>query len=365
MDDQTLQRAETLLFDAATDPAAWEAALDMMTRATNSKGAAILTVEGRGPLLLPTSSMGELAERYIKEGWYKQDARYAGIPLMKRSGIMVDQDIYSVDQLKRMDYYNGFLRPMGFGWFAGLRITTGDDLWCLTFQRDDAQGAFVPEDQIRLARLSDVVSRAATIARRLEFAKLDGAVDAAEAMIGACLFIDRFCRVVRMTAAAERMVGRAFQVQQGYIRLPLGGDALQKHLAASVWPELAPDAAALRPVAIARPGKRPLIFHAIRLHGNALGFFSPAYAMVTVKDLEDSRQPDMQMFGHLYGLTPSETRIALAILQRHGVLEAATALGVSHETARTHARALYAKTGASNQMELSDLISRFGKLGQS
>ena len=363
MNDETLQRAEILLLDAATDPAAWLAALDMMAEASHSKAAAILAVEGRGPFVLPTPSMGELTESYVKDGWYQHDARAAGIPLMKRCGIMVDQDIYTPDHLKRIPFYRDFLRPMGFGWFAGLRVTTGDDLWCLTFQRGDAQGAFLPEDQIKLARLSDVVSRAATISRRLEFAKLDGAVDAAEAMTGACLFIDRFCRVVRMTTAAERMIGKEFQIRHGTIHLPHGDESLKRHLAASIWPDLAPDAAALRPLLVARPGKRALIFHSIRLRGSSLGFFSPALAMVTIRDLEDAPRRDLETFGRCYGLTRSELRVAGAVVEKHGVLEAAQALGISHETARTHARALYMKTDTANQMELADLMARFDVAG--
>ncbi|KRE14581.1 hypothetical protein ASE66_14585 [Bosea sp. Root483D1] len=360
MDDETLQRAETMFLDAATDPEAWQAALEMVARATRSKGAAILTVEGRGPFVLPTSEMGELAERYVKDGWHQRDFRYAGIPLMKRSGIMVDQDIVAPDRMARMDYYADFLRPMGFGWFAGLRVTTGDDLWCLTFQRGEDVGAYLPEDQVRLARLGDVVSRAATIARRLEFIRLDGAVDAADATAGACLFIDRFCRIVRMTAAAEAMVGRQFHIRQGRIAFShCASDALDRHLAASIWPDLAPDAAALRPVTVSRPGQRPLVFHAIRLRGNALGFFAPAFAMVTVKDLEEAPRHDIETFGRHYRLTPSELRVAQAIIERHGVIEAATSLGISHETARSHAKALYAKTSTANQVELVSLILRF------
>lgn len=360
MDDEVLQRAEALLLDAATDPAAWQAALDMVARATDSKGAALLTVEGRGPMILPTEAMGELAERYVTEGWHQRDFRYAGIPQMKRTGLMVDQDFVEPERMARMDYYADFLRPAGFGWFAGLRVTTGDDLWCLTFQRGMDKGAYLPEEQRRLARLGDVASRAATMARQLAFNRLEGSVDAADAVAGTCFFIDRFCRVIRMTAAAERLVGQEVQLQKGHIRLPQGGEALDRHLAAAIWPDLAPDAAALRPVVVARAGKRPLIFHAIRLRGAALGFFSPAWAMVTVRDLDAGPRHDIGTFGRHYDLTPSEIRVARAIVDRHGLVDAAKALGIAYETARTHAKTIYAKTATANQMELADLISRFG-----
>ena len=365
MNDETLLRAETMLLDAATDPGAWQVALDMVARETRSKGAAILTVEGRGPFVLSTEGMGELSERYVKDGWHQRDFRYAGVPIMKQRGIMTDQDIVSPDRMGRMDYYADFLRPMGFGWFAGLRVTTGDDLWCLTFQRGEDVGAYLAEDQLRLARLGDVASRAAAITRRLEFAKLDGAVDAANAMTGACLFIDRFCRVVRMTDAAERMVGKVFQIQQGHIRLPHSNAVLDRHLAASIWPDLAADAAALRPVTISRPGERPLIFHSIRLRGNALGFFAPAFAMLTVTDLNGKTTLPIDHLQAIFQLTTTEARLANALLQQFSLVDAASYLNCAHETVRTQVKAIFAKTGTRNQAELIDLLGRLGSVGSS
>lgn len=363
MNDETLLRAETMLLDAATDPDAWQAALAMVARATNSKGAAILTVEGHGPFVLPTEGLGELAERYVKDGWHQRDFRYAGVPTMKQRGIMVDQDFVTPERMARMDYYADFLRPMGFGWFAGLRVTTGNDLWCLTFQRGEDAGAYLAEDQLRLARLGDVVSRAATIARRLEFIKLDGAVDAVSAMSGSCLFLDRFCRVVRMTDAAERMVGKAFQIQQGRIRLPHGSAMLDRHLAASVWPDTAPDAAALRPVVISRPGDRPLVFHAIRLRGNALGFLAPAYVMLTITDLSEKAAPSADILQTAFQLTPAEARLANALLKQFSLVDTASYLNSTHETVRTQIKSVFAKTGTRNQAELVDLLGRLRSVG--
>lgn len=360
MDDEALLRAETLFLDAATDPGAWQAALDMVAQVTGSKGAAILSVEGHGPVILPTESVGELAERYVREGWYQRDFRYAGIPQMKRTGFMVDQDFVDPELMPRMDYYADFLRPMGFGWFAGLRVTTGEDLWCLTLQRGIDRGAYLREEQLRVARLGDVVSRAATLARRLAFNRLEGSVDAADALEEICFFVDWLGRVVRMTRAAERLLGQDFQVTRGRIRLAHGNEVLERHLAASIWPDLAPDSAALRPVVVARPGKKPLVFHAIRLRGQALGFFSPACAMVTVRDLEAVPRYDLETFGRHYDLTRAEMRVARALVERYGLVDAAAALGISYETARTHAKMLYAKTATTNQVELVDLIFRFG-----
>ncbi|WP_420102887.1 helix-turn-helix transcriptional regulator [Bosea sp. (in: a-proteobacteria)] len=358
MDDETLQRIEAQLLDAATDPAAWQAALETIARQTGAKGAALLTVKGQGPLVLPTQGMGELAQRYVADGWYQRDFRYAGVPTMRQRGWMVDQDFVTAEQMDRMDYYQEFLRPLGFGWFAGLGITTGDDLWCLTLQRGAEAGAFLDQDQRAFARLVPVASRAATLARELEFNRLDGMADAIEIMRRAAFFIDRFGKVVRMTAAAEAMVGRVIELRAGKLRLGQGGEALERHLSAAIWPELAADAAALEPVAIRRPGAHPLILRAVRLRGDSRGFFVPAVAVLMVTDLDERAPAPLPHLDALFDLTPAEVRLAGALLGRFSLVDAAAALRLTHETARTQIKSVYAKTGTGSQAELIDLLGR-------
>jgi DNA-binding CsgD family transcriptional regulator len=54
----------------------------------------------------------------------------------------------------------------------------------------------------------------------------------------------------------------------------------------------------------------------------------------------------------LYGLTRAEERLLHLILDGLGLFEAAERLGVSRNTARTHMKRIYAKTGTRRQAEL-------------
>lgn len=359
MDVDFLIRAEAMFMDAATDTHAWQAALDMVAEKSGSRGAVILTVEGSGPFILPTEGLGELAEHYVKDCWHQRDFRRAGLPLMKQRGIMVDQDFVRPEEMGRIDYYADFLQPLGFGWFAGLKVETGDDLWCLTLQRGMAEGAYQAEEQESLLRLGQIVSRAAALARRLEFVRLDGAVDAAGALAGAVMFIDRFGKVVRLNQRAEAMVGRNFMIRQGRIRFAsISSDALQRHIDAAIWPDLSPIASAHQPVVVPQPNARPLVFQALRLRGRSLGFFSPAYAMLLVTDLNDKSAPSVDHLQTVFSLTPAEARLSNALLQQLSLLEAAAYLNCTYETVRTQIKGIFAKTGTRNQAQLIDLLGR-------
>lgn len=60
-----------------------------------------------------------------------------------------------------------------------------------------------------------------------------------------------------------------------------------------------------------------------------------------------------------YELTPAETRVLLTIIHVGSIQEAASALGITKTTVKTHLRRVFAKTQASGQIELVKLIAGF------
>jgi DNA-binding CsgD family transcriptional regulator len=62
----------------------------------------------------------------------------------------------------------------------------------------------------------------------------------------------------------------------------------------------------------------------------------------------------------LYGLTPGEARVLVAIVQVGGVRETAEALGLSEATVKTHLHRLFGKTGAARQADLVKLVAGLG-----
>lgn len=61
----------------------------------------------------------------------------------------------------------------------------------------------------------------------------------------------------------------------------------------------------------------------------------------------------------LYGLTPREVRVLLAIVEVGGVPETAEALGIGEATVKTHLHRLFGKTGATRQADLVKLVAGF------
>jgi DNA-binding CsgD family transcriptional regulator len=63
-----------------------------------------------------------------------------------------------------------------------------------------------------------------------------------------------------------------------------------------------------------------------------------------------------EQIAQLFGLLPSEARLALALSRGLSIAEAAQALGLTIETARNYSKKIYAKTGTRGQSDLVRLI---------
>jgi DNA-binding CsgD family transcriptional regulator len=62
---------------------------------------------------------------------------------------------------------------------------------------------------------------------------------------------------------------------------------------------------------------------------------------------------------NVYDLTPAEMRVGAAIVEIGGVPEAATVLGISETTVKTHLQHIFEKTGIKRQADLVKLIAGF------
>jgi DNA-binding CsgD family transcriptional regulator len=71
-----------------------------------------------------------------------------------------------------------------------------------------------------------------------------------------------------------------------------------------------------------------------------------------------SSQDRCEQLAELFGLRPSEARLALALSHGLSITAAAEELGLTVETARTYSKSIYAKLGAGGQADLIRLILR-------
>jgi DNA-binding CsgD family transcriptional regulator len=80
--------------------------------------------------------------------------------------------------------------------------------------------------------------------------------------------------------------------------------------------------------------------------------------IVCVTDTEAGMKLPEQRLRDLFGLTPAEARLALALFEGATLNEAAETLKVSRFTAQNHLARIFEKTGANRQATLIQLMMR-------
>ncbi len=79
-------------------------------------------------------------------------------------------------------------------------------------------------------------------------------------------------------------------------------------------------------------------------------------AILFVSDPEDQKLPSDVAIARLFGLTGSESRLVRALTEGARLEDAASQTGVTHSTARTYLKQIFAKTGTNRQSDLIRLV---------
>jgi DNA-binding CsgD family transcriptional regulator len=167
-------------------------------------------------------------------------------------------------------------------------------------------------------------------------------------------------RLLHVNAALRELIARCDGLALGHTRLTaddpradaaLARAAAEVPLAAKGW------VTPLRAVSVPRSsGAAPYLVQAIALGRVAL---AGRGVLFVVTDPAATR-PDVTLLRRLLGLTQAEAALAAELAAGAPLAAAARARGISHETARTHMKAILAKTGCSRQADVARLLARLG-----
>jgi DNA-binding CsgD family transcriptional regulator len=352
-----LRAIERAFAEAALDPSRWNAAMETATAVTGARGATLLPVRGRLPLMPHSASLGEGFEIYIRDRWFERDERYRGVPAALRRGVMTEFDFITPEEINRSPYYQEFLASQRCRWFAGIIVGAADNLWCLSLQRTIAQGPF-PRDEIRqAAALSARLSGVAALARALGFAAVSGAVEAFELSGMALVQLDNTAGVIRLNARAEKLIGHGIGVinRRLVAERKEATNALDRALNALLWRQ---SAALLPPIALSRTDRLPLLAYPISLGSVAENPFADCRALLVLVDPEeDRRQPPEVLLRNVLQMTPAEARLAARLATGESIENTSEILGITKTTARNQLKAVFAKANVHRQAELVSLIT--------
>jgi len=169
------------------------------------------------------------------------------------------------------------------------------------------------------------------------------------------LTLDVRCRILDMTTHVEHLFQRSSMLRRGrYDRLTPTPPGLDRELTMLVK-AFAQDAEA-RPRAINLSRDPWMDMLVAPFRGQSVATGGTPVAIVYLSGDRSSQADRCEQLVELFGLLPSEARLAWEIAQGIPIAAAAANLGLTVETARNYSKKIYAKMGARGQAELVRII---------
>lgn len=372
MDERGYGELLDLIYESAIEPAQWSNVLTRMADAFGATGGALIqqhqeSFDGAG---LAVGIDPAAQESYFSYYAYRNPLMRQIPNLRERAKswtpeIFNDEEAVPKAELMRSEFYNDFLRPCDIHSVLTIGLQLHDlDGTLINLVRPRRAEQFGAADLADLAKVHPHLIRAYQLTVKLAaIRQLAGdLVEAMDRSPYGLVLTDRDGRIRQMNHLAEQLTAGAagLMVQGGRLRACRSDEA--RGLEALIGAAACADPA-LRSggsMAVWSPTRHlPLSITVAPLRAHRLSIFddSPS-ALVCITDLEAGVSLPEQRVIDLFGLTPAEAKVALALLEGGGPRDAAESLGISFYTARAHLVRIFEKTGTGRQSELVRLMMR-------
>ena len=361
----------TLLYDGVTNSGDWYDGLDAIALAFGSVGFHYMALDGRGTSLLEAMATFELpaAKVHEYENHYIHDDPRMAIAMQQPAGhSWADHDYLDKQVVSRTPIYTDLLIPNGACHTLALRIRADAE-------RSEFVGYFRPagapltsdEERQFLRRLTPHIQRASMLRTRMADLSRHAALglSALEHVSQGVAVVDGQGRIHHMNKVVEGLMGPDGPccVRGGQLAFHHAEDnnRFQRLLVAACAQGLATKSTvgSAAPAAGAFRVRAPVVTVSVipLKASHPLAAFRQMHLALVV-----FASPGLQggVGGHilqeLWGLTPTESRLALALTAGQSIKVFAEAEGSNWHTARTHLRNTLRKCGCSRQVDLVQLV---------
>ncbi|KRE18337.1 LuxR family transcriptional regulator [Bosea sp. Root483D1] len=350
------------LYEAAVVPELWPQVLRRFQEIARAAGAVLVAVTPSSSRWISSSSeFDQIVSAHFNR--FPGNERTRRLLERRHAGFLRDIDILSDAEMASEPVYRDFLLPQGLGIGVATSIVspTGE-AFILHAERERGEGDVENGLIARFDRMRPHLARAMLLSARLEFERAQGATRALEAIGLPAAILDREGRALALNPRFEAMIPSVAVDRPS--RLGLVDAAADGLLAAALQARGQITGGTVRSIPVARrENQPPLILHLTPIRGAAHDIFSRAASILVVTPVVVKDVPTADVVQGLFDLTPAEARLAALIAAGHRPREAAAALGVMEETARSTLKRVMAKTGLHRQADLIGLLRGAGVTG--
>lgn len=347
------------LYEAAVVPELWPQVLRQFQEIARGAGAVLVAVTPSSNRWISSSpEFDQVVATHFNR--FPGNERTRRLLERRHAGFLRDIDILSDAEMASEPVYRDFLMPQGLGIGVATSIAspTGE-AFILHAEREREEGHVEDGLIARFDRMRPHLARAMLLSSRLEFERAQGAARALEAIGLPAAILDLEGRALALNPRFEALIPSVAVDRPS--RLGLVDAAADGLLAAALQMRGQIASATVRSIPVARrENQPPLILHLTPIRGVAHDIFSRAASILVVTPVVVKDVPTADVVQGLFDLTPAEARLAALIAAGLRPREAAAALGVMEETARSTLKRVMAKTGLHRQADLIGLLRGAG-----
>ncbi|MBH5369543.1 helix-turn-helix transcriptional regulator [Bradyrhizobium glycinis] len=361
-----MERILDLIYDAAGRQDLWPAALAGIADLTGSEGG-VLFGQSVAAQQVYFDFNGRLSQEcnQVYQDRHMQNLWSMAMEDKPVGRVVVSDDVVPLRELERSGFYDEVLRPQGIGHNAMIALAARDDFRvAFNICRSRNRGEFEASDQKTIEMLAPHLRRSVTLGFRLTgyHALRNAAFDVIDQLADGVVVMGPRAHVLFANQTSCSLEA------EGTLRLKPSmatwssphsrrlGDLVRSALAGGAGGTMSlPAVDGTRLLTIIIVGLRS---QEVAMLGGA--FIRNAACAAFVIDPPRRARASSHQLMNAYGLTKAEARVAVAASSGGTTSEAATMLGLSANTVKTHLRRVFAKTDTRGQAELAALLATIG-----
>jgi DNA-binding CsgD family transcriptional regulator len=321
-----------------------------------------LSSEHLGAMVVTGDNVTEQGTASYKSHFFAVDP-FVGLP---PDDVVTVQELIGDEEWQRSAMYREYLRPLGIRYLLGADIVTADGLECrLRLTRAEGQPQFSAADKDFCRMLLPHLKRAIELHARLESLECERQLFAGTmnrmlvGMItfdqqGVILEVNEEAKSILAEKDGVRLVGNTLRADSAREHRELQNlirQALTEH-ATQNGPTVIEAMSITRPSGRAKLG---LLVRRVPLGEWSEGKQRPTL-IAFLRDPEHRSMASHEILRRLFDFTRMEASLALLLVNGLSLDEAAEELGIKRNTARTHLRSIFFKTGVTRQTTLVRVV---------
>jgi DNA-binding CsgD family transcriptional regulator len=362
-----LARAVALIYDAALDQSQWPQALGALSDAAGAQGACSLVANKQSDSIEWVSFSGPcagLAPEYIKH--YSAVDPYTPLIAESPAGSRLWlSELVPHEALRKNEWYNDFVEKNSIkDIFGGKLLETQSRVIMFGFHAG-GEKAVLPGRKQEIDVLLEALGKSVSLQTKLQNAGWmpSAAVQALDQLSAAVILVDRDRRVFELNRTAERIIETAdgLVIRSGHLGAIRSID--QNKIAEAIASATAKQGikTGSEGLLVARREGRPSYVLAVApLSRDKVSHDRPLAIVLVINP--EWRAPSLEGVIRIFGLSPAEARLAIALMQGRRTRDIARSFGVEITTVRTQLSSILKKVGVERQSDLIKALSDIGGL---